>query len=119
MMIAVLAIFGFVLTTQAAADQPQASIKPDVILIVVDDLNDWIGVMKGHPQSLTPNMDALAKRGLLFTNAHCNAPQCLPSRKSFLSGLYPKSTGFYFNNTKRPPFFGTQPMSGRTSKVNV
>ena len=117
MMIAVLAMYGFALTTQAAEDLPKDSRKPDVVLIVVDDLNDWIGVMKGHPQSLTPNMDALAKQGLLFTNAHCNAPQCLPSRKSFLSGLYPKSTGIYFNNTKRPPFFGTQPMSGKTSKA--
>ena len=49
--------------------------KPDVVFIVVDDLNDWIGVMGGHPQSKTPNLDALAARGVLFTNAHCNAPQ--------------------------------------------
>lgn len=91
--------------------------SPDIVLIVVDDLNDWIGVMGGHPQTVTPNMDALAKRGMLFTNAHCNAPQCRPSRKSFLTGLYPKSTGSYFNNTTRPPFFGTQKMSGKTSKA--
>jgi arylsulfatase A-like enzyme len=87
------------------------------VLIIVDDLNDWIGVMKGHPQSLTPNMDALAGKGTLFTNAHCNAPQCFPSRQSFLKGLYPKSTGVYFNQTKRPSFFGTQPMSGKTSRA--
>ena len=76
---------------ESSVDSP--SIKtdhPDIVLIIVDDLNDWIGVMQGHPQSLTPNMDAFAKQGILFTNAHCNAPQCLPSRKSFLSGLYPK-----------------------------
>lgn len=91
--------------------------NPDVVLIVVDDLNDWVGVMKGHPQSLTPNMDAFAEQGLLFTNAHCNAPQCYPSRQSFLKGLYPKSTGIYFNQTKRPSFFGTQPMEGKTSKA--
>ncbi len=93
-----------------------ASEKPDVVLIVVDDLNDWIGVMNGHPQSLTPNLDSLAEQGILFTNAHANAPQCFPSRQSFLSGRYPKSTGIYFNNTTRPDFFGTQPMSGKTSK---
>ena len=51
--------------------------KPDVVFIIIDDLNDWIGVMEGHPQSKTPNLDALAKGGVLFTNAHCNAPQCL------------------------------------------
>lgn len=90
---------------------------PDIVLIVIDDLNDWIGAMQGHPQSRTPNMDAFAKQGILFTNAHCNAPQCLPSRKSFLSGLYPKSTGIYFNSKTRPSFFGTQQTSGKTSKT--
>jgi len=89
--------------------------KPDVVLIVVDDLNDWVGSLNGHPQSLTPNMDSLAGQGMLFTNAHANAPQCYPSRQSFLSGRYPKSTGIYFNQTIRPPFFGTQPMEGKTS----
>ena len=49
--------------------------KPDIVFIIVDDLNDWIGAMQGHPQSVTPHMDALARRGVLFTNAHCNAPQ--------------------------------------------
>ena len=59
-----------------------AETKNDVVFIIVDDLNDWIGVMGGHPQSKTPNLDALAGRGILFTNAHCNAPQCGPSRTS-------------------------------------
>tara|TARA_Y100000588_G_scaffold146724_1_gene160580 strand:- start:218 stop:1702 length:1485 start_codon:yes stop_codon:yes gene_type:complete len=72
-----------------------ASEKPNVLFIVVDDLNDWIGSMGGHPQSKTPYMDALAQRGTLFTNAHCQAPICGPSRASFLSGLYPHQTGFY------------------------
>ena len=72
--------------------------KPNVVFIIVDDLNDWIGVMGGHPQSKTPNLDSLAEDGVLFTNAHCNAPQCGPSRTSLLHGLYPKSTGRYFNS---------------------
>ncbi len=95
--------------------------KRDVVFIVLDDLNDWVGVLGGHPQCKTPNIDALAARGVLFTNAHCNAPTCNPSRKSFLSGLYPKSNGKYFNGGNklekdRPPFFGDQPMKGATSK---
>ena len=90
--------------------------KPDVVFIIVDDLNDWIGVMGGHPQTKTPNLDALAARGVLFTNAHCNAPQCGPSRTSLLHGLYPKSTGRYFNNPRRMPFYGDQPTQGITSK---
>jgi len=57
--------------------------KPNVVFIIVDDLNDWIGVMGGHPQTKTPNLDALAEDGVLFTNAHCNAPQCGPPGKVF------------------------------------
>ena len=47
--------------------------KPNVVMIVLDDLNDFIGVMKGHPQTQTPNIDRLANGGVLFTNAHSNA----------------------------------------------
>jgi len=95
--------------------------KPDIVFIIFDDLNDWVGVLGGHPQSRTPNIDALAEQGVLFSNAHCNAPQCNPSRRTLLSGLYPKSTGKYFNGGAkleryRPPFFGDQPMKGPISK---
>jgi len=90
--------------------------KTDIVFIIVDDLNDWVGVMGGHPQTKTPNIDSLASRGVLFTNAHCNAPQCGPSRTSFLQGLYPRSTGRYFNVPKKMPFFQDQPLKGITSK---
>lgn len=90
--------------------------KTDIVFIIVDDLNDWVGVMGGHPQSITPNIDALAAQGALFTNAHCNAPQCGPSRTSFLQGLYPRSTGKYFNNPKKIPLFQNQPLKGITTK---
>ncbi|MEM1135194.1 MAG: sulfatase [Bacteroidota bacterium] len=72
--------------------------KPNVLLIAVDDLNDWIGCMGGHPQALTPNMDKLAAKGMLFTNAHCQSPVCNPSRASMMTSLYPATTGIYFLN---------------------
>lgn len=72
-----------------------AATKPDVILITVDDLNDWTGCMGGHPHVKTPNIDRLAARGILYTNAHCQAPVCNPSRTSFLTGLRPTTTGVY------------------------
>jgi hypothetical protein len=67
------------------------------LLIAIDDLNDWVGCLKGHPQTLTPNIDRLAKRGTLFTNAHCQAPLCNPSRTSILYGLRPSTSGIYDN----------------------
>lgn len=67
--------------------------RPNVLFLAADDLNDWIGCLGGHPQARTPNLDALAARGTVFTNAHCQAPLCNPSRSSLLTGLRPSSTG--------------------------
>ena len=64
---------------------PGLAAKPNVLFIAIDDLNDWIGCLEGHPQALTPNMDRLVKRGVLFTNAHCAAPACNPSRAAVFS----------------------------------
>jgi arylsulfatase A-like enzyme len=69
----------------------------NILFIAVDDLNDWVGALGGHPQAITPNMDKLAERGLLFTNAHCTAPGCNASRTSLLMGLRPSTTGIYQN----------------------
>ncbi|MCS1410239.1 MAG: Choline-sulfatase [Verrucomicrobia subdivision 3 bacterium] len=74
----------------------QSAQRPNILLISIDDLNDWVGCLGGHPQALTPNIDRLARRGTLFTNAHCQSPVCNPSRASMLTGRYPHSTGIYF-----------------------
>ncbi len=71
--------------------------KPNVLFIAIDDLNDWIGKLGGHPQTLTPNIDRLADRGVLFTNAHCAAPACNPSRASLMTGIAPYESGVYLN----------------------
>ncbi|MBX7211273.1 MAG: sulfatase [Verrucomicrobiaceae bacterium] len=72
-----------------------AAARPNVLFIAIDDQNDWIGHLGGHPQVKTPNIDALAARGTAFTNAHTQAPLCNPSRSSLLTGLRPSSTGIY------------------------
>ena len=72
--------------------------KPNVLFIAIDDLNDWIGCLGGHPDVKTPNLDKLAQRGVLFTNAHCSAPACNPSRASLLTGILPSTSGVYHNN---------------------
>lgn len=69
--------------------------QPNVLFIAVDDLNTWLGCLKNHPNTLTPNMDMLAAQGVLFSNAHCQAPLCGPSRASIMSGLRPSTTGLY------------------------
>jgi len=69
--------------------------KPNILLIAIDDLNDWIAGLEGHSKVKTPNMNRLAAAGVAFTNAHAQAPICNPSRTSFLSGLRPTTTGVY------------------------
>jgi arylsulfatase A-like enzyme len=75
-----------------------AGSAPNVLFIAVDDLNDWIGALNGHPDTRTPNIDRLAARGILFSNAHCQAPICNPSRTSLLFGTRPSTNGFYNNH---------------------
>ena len=72
---------------------------PNVLFIAIDDLNDWgASGLEGEPFAVdTPNLDRLVAQGVLFTNAHCNAPSCNPSRTSILSGLHPATTGVYAN----------------------
>jgi len=74
--------------------------KPNVLFIALDDLNDWVGCLGGHPQARTPNIDRLAKSGVLFTNAHCAAPACNPSRTAIFTGLAPHRSGLYANGQK-------------------
>ncbi|OVE78811.1 hypothetical protein BVY01_04335, partial [bacterium I07] len=69
--------------------------QPNVLFIAVDDLNDWVGVMNGHPDAVTPNIDRLARMGTLFLNAHAQAPVCGPTRASLWTGLLPATTGIY------------------------
>lgn len=88
-----LALLGsFALTLPASAAE-----KPDVLFIAVDDLNDWVTHLGGHPQARTPNIDRLVARGTAFTNTHCAAPACNPSRAALMSGLRPWQTGIYTN----------------------
>jgi len=70
-----------------------ATPRPNVVLIVCDDLNDNIGHLRGHPQAHTPHMDRLAASGVSFRCAYSNNPICAPSRSSFLTGIYPHTSG--------------------------
>ncbi len=72
--------------------------KRNVLFISIDDLNDWVGSLGGHPQTHTPNLDKFAASGVNFTSAHCAAPLCNPSRAALMTGLRPSTTGVYQNS---------------------
>lgn len=84
--------------------------QPNVLLIIIDDLNDYQGCYGGHPQAFTPNIDKLSKEGVRFVNAHTNIGLCNPSRNSLFTGVYPhqsrnfgldqKTTQKLFENNK-------------------
>jgi arylsulfatase A-like enzyme len=98
-----LASIGFLLGVKAAAFAAgeTKSAKPNVLFIAVDDLNDWIGCLGGHPQARTPNIDALAARGVNFARAYCASPVCNPSRTALMTGLRSSSSGVYSNDIQR------------------
>jgi arylsulfatase A-like enzyme len=75
--------------------RPAASDAPNVLLISIDDCNDWLGFLNNHPGTHTPNLDALAMISLSFDKAYCTAPMCLPARTSILFGQQPFDTEVY------------------------
>ena len=75
-----------------AIDSIFALVKPNVILIVCDDLNTDIEGFGGHPQSQTPNISRLMDSGVSFQQMHCTIPICAPSRSSFFTGIYPHTS---------------------------
>ena len=84
-----LLILLFSLTNCIAQEEPKEVKQQNVLFIMVDDLNDYQGVYGGHPQALTPSIDAFAKSATVFNNAHTNSPVCQPSRNSLFTGVYP------------------------------
>ncbi len=67
----------------------------NVLLVICDDLNDWILHPVDHPQVKIPNIDRFRKQSVNFTNAHAAVPVCGPSRKCLFSGLYPQTIDSY------------------------
>lgn len=79
----------------AAAEEPGR--KPNVIFISIDDLNNWIGPLRGHPQARTPNIDRFAQRAVNFARTYTASPSCNPSRTALLSGKPAYRSGMYSN----------------------
>ena len=94
----------------AAEPPPPESTYPskgyNILFIAVDDMNDWVGCLGGNPQSITPNMDRLAKeKAVVMNKAYCPSTVCCPSRSAILTGKRAASTGVYGNrqNLKNAP----------------
>lgn len=85
-------------TTPTQDAGANANNRVNVLMISIDDLNDWVGCLGGHPQARTPNIDRLARESVLFTNAHSPAPSCNPCRTAVLTGVAPWRSGVYNNN---------------------
>ena len=79
----------------AVGSSAEPADRPNVLMICIDDLNDWTGFLGGHPDAVTPHMDALAERGRNFTNAHCAVPVCSASRACIMSGVAATTHGSY------------------------
>ncbi|MEJ8568618.1 sulfatase [Elongatibacter sediminis] len=76
-----------------ATDSAARAERPNILLISVDDLNNWVGYAGGNASSRTPNIDSLAERGVAFTQTFSQFPLCGPSRASLFSGLLPGTLG--------------------------
>ena len=99
---------GLSLLSSSRAAEPAA--RPNVLFIVCDDLNTHVST-SGYPHIKTPTFSGLAEAGMTFGRAYCQYPVCGPSRASFLSGLYPESTGVLDNQVDiRKTRPGTQSM---------
>lgn len=96
--------------TRLQADQPADPANRPNILIFMPDQQQGATVLPEN-QCLTPNLDRFAKQGLTFTQAHCPAPHCCPSRASFMTGLYPSEHGI-FNNVNTDTAIHPDPYPG-------
>ena len=101
-MIRALVLFSFIIflsgCNQTNTEKKESPKRPNILFIAVDDLRPELGVY-GSQIAVTPNMDALARDGLLFDNAYCQQAICSPSRASLMTGARPETIGVIENYT--------------------
>ncbi|GIW86305.1 MAG: iduronate-2-sulfatase [Isosphaeraceae bacterium] len=83
-----LILFWVLCNTASGRDQP-----PNLLILIADDHAAYTLGVAGDNHNATPNLDRLARQGVWFSRAYCQAPVCTPSRQSFLTGRYPHTTG--------------------------
>lgn len=86
------------LAASSAALAKGAPRRPNVLLIIADDMNDY-GILHAYPGVKTPYLDRFRKTAITFEKTYCASPACVPSRAALFSGLYPHTTGSYLNGS--------------------
>ena len=98
-------IFVFFIVAQFGCSSiTDKEVKPNIILILIDDLGYGDLGCYGNSTNLTPNIDQLAREGIRFTDFHSNGPMCTPTRAALLTGMYQNRLGEKFEG----------PLSGKT-----
>ncbi len=94
-----LAVLLTLATFTIAGEKPkqQSQVRPNVLFIAIDDMNDWTTLFDPDNPIKTPNLERLAQRGCFFTRAYCAVAACNPSRTAILTGLKPTTSGVYSN----------------------
>ncbi len=102
--LAFLLTFNFAYSNELVSKPSKTPVN--VLFITIDDLNNDLGTY-GHPLVQSPNIDALATKGVRFDKAYSQSPMCTPSRSSFMTGLYPDQTGIiaHGSHTRLTPHF--------------
>ena len=101
---------GALSAVSAAAQTGNRPSKPNIIVVISDQFRwDCVGAMGLNPMNLTPNLDAMARRGVMFRSAFCNQPVCAPARASIFTGQYPARHGVWKNGIPLNPQATTLP----------
>src|SRR5579884_1684141 len=91
------------LAATALAQTPEQRSRPNIILIISDQFRaDCLGILGRNPMNLTPNLDRMASRGVVFESAICSQPVCAPARASMFTGQYPSRNGVWRNAVPLP-----------------
>jgi choline-sulfatase len=88
--------------SQGRAAQSKPRDQPNIVVIMSDEHNASVLGCYGNKVIRTPNLDALASRGVVFESCYCNSPLCVPSRLSFTAGKYISRVGAWNNNCRLP-----------------
>lgn len=94
-LIPIAALSAFVITGVSANESSgEVAQRPSILFIAIDDLRPELGCY-GSEIAVTPNLDRLAKDGLLFNRAYCQQAICRPSRASLMTGMHRKPPAFF------------------------